>query len=198
MPPTAICSTSSSTARATGAPIRYGGSVENRARLLFEVIDAVTKPSGPIASACASRRWASPSAWMIPIPKPCSPCRAELDRRGLAYLHLVEPTVRGREVVREADTRREALMRAIRTAFSGPIILAGGYNRARADKALAEGRGDLIAFGRPFIANPDLPARLALDAPLNEPDPTTFYGGDARGYTDYPTLADAPTDEVVS
>jgi N-ethylmaleimide reductase len=134
---------------------RYGGSVENRARLLLEVVDAVTPPSGPSASACASRRWASPSAWMRPIPKPCSPCRAELDRRGLAYLHLVEPTVRGREWCR-GRSPREALMRAIRTAFPGRSFLPGA-TRAGADKALAEGRGDLIAFGRPFIANPTCP-----------------------------------------
>ncbi|EGD59474.1 glycerol trinitrate reductase [Novosphingobium nitrogenifigens DSM 19370] len=178
---------------------RYGGSVENRARLLFEVIDAVTEAVG--ADRVGVRLSPMGKSFGMDDPDPealFAHVVRELDRRGLAYLHLVEPTVRGREVVREADTRSEALMHAIRTAFSGPIILAGGYNRARADKALAEGRGDLIAFGRPFIANPDLPARLALDAPLNEPDPTTFYGGDAHGYIDYPTLADAPTDEVVS
>lgn len=89
-------------------------------------------------------------------------------------------------------------MRDIRARFSGPIILAGGYTRWNAEQALADGRGDLIAFGRPFIANPDLPARLRTGAPLTSADPATFYGGDAHGYTDYPALAESPVSAVAA
>jgi N-ethylmaleimide reductase len=94
--------------------------------------------------------------------------------------------VKGREITAIDPARAGPDARHPR-GFSGPIILAGGYTRWNAEQALADGRGDLIAFGRPFIANPDLPARLRLDAPLNEPTPPA-YGGDARGYTDYPAL----------
>jgi len=175
---------------------RYGGSPENRARLMLEVVDAVCTAVGsarvglrlaPMGKAFGMDE-ADPDALFAYL-------AGELEKRALAYLHLVEPTVQGREIVAEADPRAQALMRNIRATFSGPIILAGGYTRRNAEQALADGRGDLIAFGRPFIANPDLPARLRINAPLNEPDPATFYGGGAHGYTDYPTL---PARKVVS
>lgn len=178
---------------------RYGGSAENRARLLLEVVDAVAAAIGservgvrlaPMGKAFGMDE-ADPEALFQHVV-------GELEQRRLAYLHLVEPAVKGREIAAETDPRADALMRDIRARFSGPIILAGGYTRWNAEKALCDGRGDLIAFGRPFIANPDLPARLLIDAPLNEPDPETFYGGDARGYTDYPTLAELAAQEVVS
>ncbi|HZU63217.1 MAG TPA: alkene reductase [Novosphingobium sp.] len=170
---------------------RYGGSPENRARLLLEVVDAVCAAIGsqrvgvrlaPMGKAFGMDE-AQPEALFHHV-------ASELDKRDLAYLHLVEPTVKGREIAAEADPRAEALMRDIRARFAGPIILAGGYTRRNAEQALADGRGDLIAFGRPFLANPDLPARLRIDAPLNPADPATFYGGGAHGYTDYPTLAE--------
>ncbi len=170
---------------------RYGGAVENRARLLLEVVDAV-------CAAIGSRRV---GLRLSPMGKAFGMDEAEpeamfsylaeaLEQRGLAYLHLVEPAVRGRDIATETDPRAEALMRQIRASFSGPIILAGGYKRESAEQALTNKRGDLIAFGRPFLANPDLPARLAQNAPLNEPDPMTFYGGGAHGYIDYPALAE--------
>jgi N-ethylmaleimide reductase len=77
----------------------------------------------------------------------------------------------------------------LRKTFKGLYILAGGFDRERAETALREGRADLIAFGRPFLANPDLVARLQANAPLNAPDMSTFYVPGAKGYTDYPTLA---------
>lgn len=178
---------------------RYGGSPENRARLLLEVVDAVTAAIGRdrvgLRLAPMGKNFgmddANPEALFHYLVR-------ELDKRDLAYLHLVEPTVKGREIATETDPRAQALMRDIRAGFSGPIILAGGYTRWTAEKALADGRGDLIAFGRPFIANPDLPARLRIDATLAEADPATFYGGGAGGYTDYPTLAQTASREVVS
>jgi N-ethylmaleimide reductase len=78
----------------------------------------------------------------------------------------------------------------LRAAFDGPFILAGGYDRASAQQALGAGQADLIAMGRPFLANPDLVERMRADQPLNAPDPSTFYTAGAKGYTDYPTLAE--------
>jgi N-ethylmaleimide reductase len=78
----------------------------------------------------------------------------------------------------------------LRSAFDGVFILSGGFDHASAEQALIDQRGDLIAFGRPFLANPDLVARLRQDAPLNAPDMATFYVAGAKGYTDYPALAD--------
>ena len=76
----------------------------------------------------------------------------------------------------------------LRAAFDGPYIANGGYDRLRGDWAVASGAADLVAFGQAFLANPDLPERFRADAALNQPDPATFYGGDSRGYTDYPAL----------
>ena len=76
----------------------------------------------------------------------------------------------------------------LRPLFSGPFIVSGGLTPETAEAAIAAGQADFVAFGRAFIANPDLPKRIALGAPLNPPDPATFYGGSERGYTDYPAL----------
>jgi N-ethylmaleimide reductase len=77
---------------------------------------------------------------------------------------------------------------ALRQEFHGPLIVANGFNRSTATQALAEDLADAVAFGRLFIANPDLPQRFQLNAPLNTPDESTFYGGAEKGYTDYPAL----------
>jgi N-ethylmaleimide reductase len=106
----------------------------------------------------------------------------DLSALGLLYLHLVDHSSMGAPPV-PADFKLR-----LRAAFSGLFILSGGYNRATAEQALIEKRGDLIAFGRPFLANPDLVARMRQDAPLNAPDEATFYVPGAKGYTDYPTL----------
>ncbi len=106
----------------------------------------------------------------------------ELGRLGLVYLHLVDHGAMG------APPVPQAIKDALRRAFPGTLILSGGYDRDRAESDLAADRGDLVAFGRPFLANPDLPRRLQARAPLNEPDGATFYVPGAKGYTDYPTL----------
>jgi N-ethylmaleimide reductase len=99
---------------------------------------------------------------------------------GLAWMHLVEP-------VPEAPSMAEPrLAPELRAAFGGPVILAGRQSRETAEQALARGEADAIAFGRPFIANPDLPARLCVDAPLAEPDPRTIYQGGADGHVGLP------------
>ena len=92
----------------------------------------------------------------------------------------------------EADLRHggtEVPTAYLRDRYQGTLIVCGEYKFERGNAALAEGKADLIAYGRPFIANPDLPERFAKGAPLNEPDVSTFYGGTEKGYTDYPFLA---------
>ncbi len=106
----------------------------------------------------------------------------ELSRRQIAYLHVVEA----------GDTAPPFDFAALRARFAGPYIANGGYDRARAIAAVQAGRADLVAFGRPFIANPDLVDRLQADLPLAEPDAATYYQGGARGYTDYPTAKAGP------
>lgn len=107
----------------------------------------------------------------------------QLGALGLAYLHLVDHRGLGGAPVPARVSRK------LRRAFPGRFILSGAYDLARADADLAEDRGDLVAFGRAFLANPDLVERLRRDAPLNPPDHATFYQGEERGYLDYPTLS---------
>jgi len=102
-----------------------------------------------------------------------------LEETGIAYLSIAEADWDNAPEL-PADFRR-----AVRQTFSGRIIYAGRYTAERGAETLAAGLGDLIAFGRPFIANPDLPQRIANDWPLNTVDPTTMYGGTAQGYSDY-------------
>ncbi len=104
-----------------------------------------------------------------------------LAKTGLAYLHLVNHSAMG------APAPPDSLVDAIRARWKGALILSGGYDRDRAERDLASGRGDLVAFGRPFLANPDLPARLQRGIALQGPDFSTFYTPGAKGYTDYPT-----------
>jgi len=158
----------------------YGGSAENRARFLLEIIDAI---GGILGTARIGVRLSphfggdgisdsDPAATFTRV-------AALLGERRIAYLHLVESATTPPE---------QRFAPQLRTAFGGPVILCGDFTQADAEAALAEGRADLIGFGRAFIANPDLVARLRLGAALNEPDVPSFYGRDARGYIDYPTL----------
>lgn len=87
------------------------------------------------------------------------------------------------------DPRWNTIIQQLRAEFHGVLMLAGGYDRSHAEKALQSGRADIIAFGRPFIANPDLPERFEGDWALNPTDVATFFGGGAEGYIDYPALA---------
>ena len=104
-----------------------------------------------------------------------------LGELGLAYVHLVDHSSMG------APEVPWSLKSAMREAFAGPIILSGGYDRERAEADLRGGRGDLVAFGRPYLANPDLVTRLRRRLPLNDPQPDLFYTPGPEGYTDYPT-----------
>ena len=109
---------------------------------------------------------------------------AEIGRRGVAFLHLSEPDWAGGPELTD-DYRKE-----LRAAHPGPIVAAGSYTVEKAERLLAADLIDAAAFGRPFIANPDLPRRLAEGLPLNEPVLASFYGGDEAGYTDYPAWTD--------
>ncbi len=161
---------------------QYGGSVENRLRFPLQVVDAVVAavgaervgirlspvtPSNDIADS-------NPTAVFFPLVE-------ALAERGLAYVHVVEGATGG--------TRASAFdFDALRRRFPGAWMVNNSYTRELAVEHLAQGRTDLVAFGRPFIANPDLVERLRLGAPLAEVDRATLYGGDAKGYTDYPPL----------
>ena len=168
----------------------YGGSIENRTRLLFEIVEAVSDEVGALNVGVRLTPMGrfmgmgdeTPEATFVHIAE-------RLDGRNLAYLHLVEPAIVGTVKDEKYDPRWDAIIELIRRQFKGVLMLAGGYTLETATRAIESGRADLIAFGRPFIANPDLPARLRGALPLNEADPGTFFGGDERGYIDYPAFA---------
>ena len=164
---------------------QYGGSIENRARLLFEVLDAVTgvwgservgvrlSPGGTFNDMSDSH----PQETFGHVVQRLSPLN-------LAYLHLIEPAqAQGEHPVPDLSAR------FFRPLYAGTLIVAGGYTLDRAQAVLQAGLADLVAFGQLFLANPDLPERFKRAAPLNTPDPQTYYGGGAQGYIDYPTLA---------
>ena len=163
----------------------FGGSIENRCRLLLQVAEAVIavcgagrvglrlSPSGTFNDMSDS----NPEALF-------SYLLAQLSPLNLAYLHLVDAL--------EGDIRHGAKvveLALLRQAYQGKLIVCGGYDAARAEQALASGLTDAVAFGELYIANPDLVARFQANAPLNTPDAATYYGGDEKGYTDYPVMA---------
>ncbi len=164
----------------------YGGAIENRVRFALEVTDAILKiwDSGRVGIRISP---VSPFNDMSDSdPQKIYFHLAEkLSARGLAYLHVVEGATGGPRDAAAFD------FVALRKIFSGAYMANNGYTRELAIEALSEKRVDLVAFGRPFISNPDLVERLRRNAPLAEANQATFYGGDAKGYTDYPPLATA-------
>ncbi|MBD2201938.1 alkene reductase [Calothrix sp. FACHB-1219] len=160
----------------------YGGSIENRVRFLREIVEAVT-------SVWDSKRVGvrlSPSGTFNDM-RDSNPLETfgyiaqVLSQFDLAYLHLIEST--------DADIRHGGTAVPtdyLREMYTGTLIVCGGYTAEKGNAVLANQQADLIAFGSLFIANPDLPRRLALNAPLNQPIPESFYGGGEKGYTDYP------------
>lgn len=163
----------------------YGGSAENRARLLAEVTDAVTGVFGAGRTGVRLAPTGTYNGMTDSDPEATFATAIDvLNDRGLAFLHFVEglPGV-------ETSADDHALLDRLRRRWRGLFIANGGYDGDRAAAAVADGRADAVAFGRAFIANPDLPRRLLEGAALNKWDGDTFYGGDARGYTDYPSLA---------
>ena len=159
---------------------RYGGSLENRARLMLEVTDAVVSVwgAGRVGMHLAPRA-DSHDMGDTNLPATFGYVAAELGKRKLAFL-----------CARESVTEPR-LGPALKKAFGGVYIANQGFSAATALATIAAGEADAVAFGQLFIANPDLPRRFALNAPLNSGNPATFYSGGAEGYTDYPTLAEA-------
>lgn len=165
----------------------YGGTVENRARFLFEVVDAMTgawsadrigvklSPSNRFYGMFDSDAAATFGQAI----------RGLADRRVL-YIHLMEPNEGD---LATGTVQLGEVTKAFRPQFQGTIIANGGFDQDRADAFIEAGHADLVSFGRPYVANPDLPERFARGAALNEPDPATFYGEGPAGYTDYPVLA---------
>jgi N-ethylmaleimide reductase len=163
----------------------YGGSRENRLRFLKEVIDAVAGEVGADRTAIRLAPFLTARGMACPDILPTILEATEfLQLRGIAYLHLVEADWD------DAPQFTEAFRQAIRARFTRPIIVAGNYDAARAEWILSKGYADLVAFGRPFVANPDLPFRLAKGLPLAAFDGNTLFGGDKRGYSDYPSWGD--------
>ena len=171
----------------------YGGSIENRARLLLEVTQAIVDEIGagrtgirlsPVTPVNDGPQDADATALYQHVVR-------ELAATKLAFVHVIEGQTGGARDVAPFDF--DALRQAFQVAHpAGRWIVNNGYTRAMAIEAVASGRADLVAFGRPFISNPDLVRRLHDDAPLAPLNPKTLYGGGAEGYTNYPTLDAAP------
>lgn len=164
----------------------YGGSIQNRARLPLEVTDAVIGVWGPSRVGYKISPYFSMLGMSDSSPiDTFSYLARELAARSLAYLHIAE-FVAGPSVVPEGTPRATPVLRRL---FGGPVIVNGGYNIESANAAIAAGEADLVAFGVPFLANPDLPERWRRGSPLNAPQLEHFYSGEEKGYIDYPALA---------
>jgi len=164
---------------------KYGGSLENRARLPLEVTKAVIEVwSGDRVGYRISPHNIAHSMSDANPMETFSYFTGELNKIGLGYLHLIE-SIGGRSGFVLPESRLGPMLRKI---FERTFILNGGYGLQSGNEAIAKGEADLIAFGVPFLANPDLPERFRRNAPLNEPDVATFYTAGEKGYTDYPVL----------
>ncbi|GAA0536014.1 2,4-dienoyl-CoA reductase-like NADH-dependent reductase (Old Yellow Enzyme family) [Rhizomicrobium palustre] len=159
---------------------KYGGSIENRARLMLEVVDAAAEVWGADRVGLhLAPRADSHSMGDSNLLATFSYVAKEAGKRGLAFL-----------CAREA-WKEDSIGPKLKEAFGGVYIVNEGFTKETAEKALAEGIADAVAWGKPFIANPDLVERFRHNAPLNEWDASTFYGGTEKGYTDYPALSTA-------
>ncbi len=170
----------------------YGGSIANRARLLDEVLAAVTAEVGARRTGIRISPVTPANDASDPDPQPLFNHVAEvLARYDLAYVHVIEGATGGaRDFQQGSQPFDYAELRAVYEKSGGKAawMVNNGYDRQLAIDAVKSGEADLVAFGRPFIANPDLVGRLAKGAPLNTAESPTFYGGGAKGYTDYPAL----------
>jgi N-ethylmaleimide reductase len=164
----------------------YGGRIENRARLMIETAEAMIgawsperngvrlSPSGTLYGADDSNKLET-FGYVV---------RA-LDALRIGYLHFTEPNAK---MLEAGGVQIPHVVKTFRPMTTGPVIVNTGFDKAKANTVIGAGRADLVAFGVPYIANPDLVARYRADASLNKPDPTTFYGIGPKGYTDYPLL----------
>jgi N-ethylmaleimide reductase len=161
----------------------YGGSIENRAKLMLEVAKVVTAEAGSERTGIRISPVTPSNDVSDSNPQPLFDYIVDrLNALKLVYIHLIEGSTGGPRDIAPFDYD------SLRKRFKGAYVANNGYDFELATKVLEAGAADLIAFGKPFIANPDLVERLKHGAPLNAPDKATFYGGGAKGYTDYPTL----------
>ena len=164
----------------------YGGSLENRLRFLREVAEAVTAVVGRERIGVRLAPLTTLQGAVDDTPQATYLAAARLlDEIGVAYIHIAEADWE------DAPAMPAAFKEALRIVYRGSLIYSGMYTKARAEEALARGWADLVGFGRPFIANPDLPYRLEHDLALADGDRSTYFGGAAAGYTDYPSLPQA-------
>ncbi|KAL1831442.1 hypothetical protein ACET3Z_001093 [Daucus carota] len=165
---------------------KYGGSLENRCRFALEIVEAVSEEIGADRVGIRLSPFANYMESGDSNPEALGLYMVEsLNKYNILYSHMVEPRMK---TVGEMAESPHSLV-PMRKAFHGTFIVAGGYGREDGNKAVAEDRADLVAYGRHFLANPDLPKRFELDAPLNKYDRSTFYISDpVVGYTDYPFL----------
>jgi N-ethylmaleimide reductase len=168
----------------------YGGAIENRARLLMQVVEAVSNVWGQDRVGVRLSPLGTFNDMGDDDPEMTFGYIAEkLNSGALAYLHVVNPAVGAIEKGIEPNPGAQKMLVLLRKKYRGTLIVAGGFGHDTAEGWLRQRKADLIAFGRKFLANPDLPERFRSRASLNADDPSTYYGGGAKGYTDYSTLA---------
>ena len=161
----------------------YGGAdTDNRLRFVLEVTDAISTAIGSGKTGIRLAPFGRPfdgeeETWLMLADK--------LRARSLSYVHLSDQQTLGEQAI------PAGFIEKFRAAYSGPLIITGGFDKQRAEAYLQEGKADLIGFGRPYIANPDLVERMVNDWPLNDVNRATMYGGDEKGYTDYPFWSDS-------
>ncbi len=164
----------------------YGGTLRNRLRFLDEVVTAVAAVVGPNRLGVRVAPLTTLQGAVDDTPQATYLAAAKLlNDKGIAYIHIAEADWD------DAPVMSTAFKEAFRLVFEGTLIYAGNYTVERAEEALSQGWADLIGFGRPFIANPDLPERLRQRLPLNSPQREYYFGGASKGYTDYPAYAAA-------
>jgi N-ethylmaleimide reductase len=174
----------------------YGGSLEKRTRFLLEVVEAVKTVWGGDRVGVRIGPGNKFGGMGDSSPDVTFPHVARaLAQFGLAYLHIIEPRVTGNV---SDDGKPPVAAGVLRPLFGGPVIAAGGFNAAGAEAILTNGEADLVAFGRHFLANPDLPERLRRNLPLNAYDRSTFYYGAEKGYADYPVYEGGERDETTA
>ena len=169
----------------------YGGSIENRARFFFEVLDAIKAAGVDLSKVGARLNPSLDGLFGMTLDAETIPTFDYIVKRlndyGLAYLHLSEPFTD----VSQNELAEPHIAQRYRPLYQGTLIINGGFDQEKGNAVIADGDADLVAYGVPFIANPDLVARFEQNAPLAESDKATYYVPGAHGYTDYPALAEA-------
>jgi N-ethylmaleimide reductase len=162
----------------------YGGSIPNRARLPLEVTEAVVEVWGAARVGYKISPYFSSSMWDSTPVETFTYLTEQLSQRGLGYLHVTEAL----EATPAPGNKAVRITPILREKFKGALIVNGSYDASAGHDAITRGEADLVAYGVPFLANPDLPERYKSGSPLNTPDRATFFTGEEKGYIDYPAL----------